>query len=109
MSKKLSNYIDPLFAFLRTLPKGKVTTYSIAAKYIGLKNLRNIGWLLRQNIDPDTVPCFKVVLSNGKLSSGYKFGGKEEQRRRLESEGIIFDKNGSILNFEQRRMGISSL
>ncbi|MCK9578756.1 MGMT family protein [bacterium] len=101
MPKKLSDYINPLFSLLISLPKGKIISYSIAAKSIGLDNPRNIGWILKQNKNPDTIPCFKVVLSNGKLAKGYKFGGQKEQQKRLKREGIFFDENGRILNFEQ--------
>ena len=98
---KLKNYIKPLFIFLNSLPRGKITTYSIAAKAIGLRNPRNIGWLLKQNNDPDNIPCYKVVRSNGSLAIGYKFGGMEEQRKRLEQEGIIFNQNNTITDFKK--------
>ena len=33
-------------------------------------------------------PCYKVVNAKGQLASAFVFGGIEEQKRRLEAEGI---------------------
>jgi len=100
MKNKLSIFIEPVFSFLKTIPMGMVATYSLVAKEVGLKSPRNIGWILKQNNTPDIIPCYKVVRSNGKLAEGYKFGGKEEQQRRLENEGIRFNEKGKIINFK---------
>ena len=87
----LAAFINPVFKFLKTVPKGKTVTYKAVAKHCGLSNARNIGWILKQNPDPDKIPCYKVVYSNGRLASGYKFGGPKEQKRRLIVEGVKFD------------------
>ncbi|MFA6252287.1 MAG: MGMT family protein [Candidatus Paceibacterota bacterium] len=97
---KLLNFVNPLFSFLKTIPRGRVTTYSNAAKRIGLKNPRNVSWILKQNTDRNSVPCYKVVMSNGKLAKGYKFGGEKIQKERLENDGIIFDSKNRIIDFE---------
>lgn len=66
-------------------------------KNYGLTNARNVSWVLRQNTDPDRVPCYKVVRADGSLASGYKFGGESEQRRRLITDGVNFnDREGVI-------------
>jgi alkylated DNA nucleotide flippase Atl1 len=103
--KKLIRYREPLFAFLESIPKGRITTYAIAARFIDLKNPRNIGWILRQNRDPDKIPCYKVIKSDGTLAKGYKFGGLEEQKKRLESERILFDSKGKVRNFKNLVFG----
>jgi methylated-DNA-protein-cysteine methyltransferase-like protein len=79
----LKKYVPAVFEYLRSLPKGETTTYGAIAKKFGIPNPRNVGWILRQNDDPDAVPCYKVVRSDGSLAAGYKFGGREQQRRRL--------------------------
>ena len=48
-----------------------------------------------KNPDGDKYPCYKVVNRKGKLSSAYAFGGIDEQKRRLEAEGVSVE-NGKV-------------
>lgn len=78
-----------VYEFLRTIPKGKVVTYGQIAQSLGNKNMaRAVGNILHANPNPDFYPCYKVVNSQGKLSENFGFGGLEEQKRRLEADGI---------------------
>lgn len=96
MLLKLKKHIPLVFKFLQKIPKGKVVTYKMLAKKCGLKNPRNVGYILRQNTEPDKIPCYKVALSSGKLAKGYKFGGEKAQKKKLLKDGIIFSANGKI-------------
>lgn len=84
-----------VFAYLRSLPDGHAVTYAAVAREAGLANARNIGWILECNHQPDEVPCFKVVRSDGRLTDGYKFGGPRAQRSRLLTAGVKF-RNGRV-------------
>jgi O-6-methylguanine DNA methyltransferase len=86
----LNKFIVRIFSYLQSLPKGKVATYGVLAKKFGIKNPRNVGWILQQNDKPDEVPCYKVVRTDGGLAKGYKFGGMVEQKKRLLADGIRF-------------------
>lgn len=78
-----------VYAYLLTIPKGKVVTYGQIAAALGNPKLaRAVGNALHQNPDPDKYPCYKVVSAAGKLSTNFAFGGMEGQRQRLEAEGI---------------------
>ena len=80
---------EKVLEYLRIIPKGKVVTYGMIAEYLVNKNLsRVVGNILHGNEDGDKYPCYKVVNAKGKLSSNYKFGGIDEQKRRLERDGI---------------------
>ncbi|MGI6280002.1 MAG: MGMT family protein [Acutalibacteraceae bacterium] len=80
---------DKVYEYLLKIPKGKVTTYGRIAKALGNKNLaRVVGNILHNNPDPDKYPCFKVVNSKGELAVNFGFGGIDEQKRRLEKDGI---------------------
>ena len=81
--------MDRIYEYLTTIPKGKVVTYGQIAEYLGNKHLaRAVGNALHRNPDGEKYPCYKVVNSRGQLSSAYAFGGIEEQKRRLEADGI---------------------
>lgn len=42
------------------------------------------------------MPCHRVVNRNGEITSGFAFGGLDEQRRLLEAEGVVFSEDGRI-------------
>ena len=88
---------EEVYAYLKTIPKGKVTTYGRIAAWLGNKHYaRAVGNILHDNPDPAQIPCHRVVNSKGKVAENYAFGGPEAQRKRLENEGIVFDKNGTV-------------
>ena len=85
-----------VYELLRTIPHGQVTTYGDIAKMLGNKTwARSVGNALHDNPDGDKYPCYKVVNSEGKLSSAYAFGGLDAQKRRLEKDGIVVE-NGKV-------------
>ena len=80
---------DSIFDFLLTIPYGKVVTYGQIGEFLGNKRLaRYVGNVLHHNPDGDKYPCYKVVSANGRLAPNFVFGGENEQKRRLEKEGI---------------------
>ena len=80
---------DKVFAYLLTVPYGKVVTYAqIAARVGHPRACRAVGNILHSNPDPDRYPCYKVVNAKGVLAPAFAFGGALEQKRRLEQEGI---------------------
>ncbi len=86
-----------IYELIKTIPKGKVVTYGQIAKYLGNKNLaRVVGNALHKNPDSSTIPCHRVVNYKGELSKAYAFGGESAQRKRLEEEGIVFNKDGKV-------------
>ena len=86
-----------VYALLKTIPKGKVTTYGQIARALGNPGAsRAVGNILHKNPDPVTIPCHRVVNRHGELSAAYAFGGREAQRKRLEEEGIVFEADGTV-------------
>ena len=85
-----------LYELLREIPHGKVVTYGNLAEMLGNKSwARAVGNALHSNPDGNKYPCYKVVNSKGELSPAYAFGGIEEQKRRLEADGIAVE-NGKV-------------
>lgn len=54
-----------IFSYLRTLKKGETTTYKFLAQKFN-SHPRAVAQILKSNKDK-TVPCYKVIRSNGKL------------------------------------------
>jgi methylated-DNA-protein-cysteine methyltransferase-like protein len=91
---KSKNFKSRVYEIVKSVPRGKVTTYGeIAAKLGAPKWSRQVGWALHQNTDSKT-PCHRVVDRTGRLAPNFAFDGAAEQRRRLVDEGVIFiDEN----------------
>lgn len=88
---------EKVYAYLKNVPPGKVTTYARIAAHLGNRHLaRAVGNILHKNPDPAVYPCHRVVSSRGRVAEHYAFGGAAAQRKRLEQEGVVFSKNGSI-------------
>jgi len=91
-----------VYVFLSKIPPGKVSTYGDIAKALGHpKAARAIGRIIANNPNPISIPCHRVVKSNGEIG-GFAYG---EQRKReiLEKEGIKF-QNRIVENFEEQRL-----
>ena len=83
-------YKNEVYEFLTKIPKGKVVTYKDIAIYLGNESLsRVVGNVLHQNKDPLIYPCFKVVNGRGELADNFAFGGKENQKKMLEEDGVV--------------------
>lgn len=84
------NFFERVYGIVRRIPAGKVATYGIVADLIGTRDARRVGHALHANTDGSKTPCHRVVFSDGRLAPGYAFGGPDEQRRKLELEGVTF-------------------
>lgn len=80
-----------IFATVAAIPEGKVSTYGRVAAAAGHPGAaRAVGNALHTNTSPETVPCHRVVHTDGSLGGNYAFGGPEAQKERLISEGVRF-------------------
>ncbi len=84
------NTFEKVYEIVRKVPQGKVTTYGVIAKKIGLSNPRVVGFALHVNKESFNVPCHRVVTKEGRLAPNFAFGGAERQKKILESEGVTF-------------------
>ena len=96
---------EEVYALLRTVPVGKVTTYKDLANALGSAAYRAVGQIMRTNPDAPYTPCHRVVASNGSI--GGFFGetqGLAIQKKiaLLEKEGIVI-KNNKIVDFEKKK------
>lgn len=88
---------DKVYDFLKTIPKGTVTTYGQIAAHLGNPKLaRVVGNILHNNPDPANIPCHRVVNARGEVAANFAFGGAEAQRKLLEEEGVVFGEDGRV-------------
>ena len=82
---------NEIYEVVKQIPKGKVASYSAVAVIAGYPRCsRQVGFALHQNPDSDGIPCHRVVFKDGTLSSAFRFGGENIQRKLLEDEGVNF-------------------
>ena len=99
------SFSSRVYALCSNVPKGRVTTYGQIANALHSKAYRAVGNALNHNthdfVTGDcTVPCHRVVGSDGKIG-GFASGGKKKIAL-LEQEGVHV-KNGRVVDFEKKR------
>jgi methylated-DNA-protein-cysteine methyltransferase related protein len=91
---KKPSFNNQVYAVVRAIPKGKVTSYGRIANMIGRGNGRSVGWALNQlgnkRQDPTfmDVPWQRVINSVGKISIKSFEIGKNAQAIELEDDGV---------------------
>jgi methylated-DNA-[protein]-cysteine S-methyltransferase len=89
------------YQLLKTVPRGRVTTYKALADALSTKAYRAIGQFMRHNPYAPAVPCHRVVASDGTIGgfSGHTSGMAIAQKiRMLRKEGVKITC-GRIINF----------
>lgn len=92
------NLFEYTYDLVRQIPKGKLSTYGAVAQALGdIHASRAVGRMMNQNPDPDDMPCYKIVHSDGRLGG---FGlGINDKIRRLKQDDILV-KDGKIVDFD---------
>jgi methylated-DNA-protein-cysteine methyltransferase-like protein len=88
---------EAVYAFVRTIPAGKVVTYGQVAEMVEGVALtaRQAGQIM--NASPPDVPWQRVVGAGGHLPIGKRSPSlKNRQRELLENEGVAFLPNGCV-------------
>ncbi|MCD6654704.1 MAG: MGMT family protein [Sulfurovum sp.] len=91
-----STFQERCYALLTQIPKGKVTTYRAIAHALGCKAYRAVGHAMATNPNPVTVPCHRVIKSDGRVG-GYA-GGEDKKIALLKEEGIVITEK-KVENF----------
>ncbi len=79
---------------LRRIPKGRVTTYKALARACKTSP-RAIGQIMRHNKEPEKYPCYKVIMSNGRIGGYQGTRGIKKKIMLLKKDGIEV-KNGKV-------------
>jgi len=72
---------DKVYSLLKQIPCGKITTYKIIGEQLGIKGYQAIGRACRENPFFPTIPCHRVINSDGSLG-GYQ--GRLNHPRKIE-------------------------
>ena len=85
------SFAERVYEVVRRIPEGKVLTYKEVGRRLNSRGYRAIGQALRCNPYAPSVPCHRVVASDGSLGGfmGEK-SGKEIQKKitLLTKEGV---------------------
>ena len=96
-----------IYDVVRRIPKGKVATYGQIARLAGNKRWsRVVGYALHVNPDGDSIPCYRVVNREGRVSRAFVFGGENRQIALLEADGIPVEDGRVDLATYQWREGL---
>jgi O-6-methylguanine DNA methyltransferase len=82
-------FIAKVLDIVKNIPRGTTLTYAEVAQRAGSPNAsRAVGTIMKNNYDT-SVPCHRVIKSNGTLGD-YNRGGTATKKKLLIQEGIIF-------------------
>lgn len=100
-NKDRYSFFEDVYAVVKLIPKGKVTSYGSIAHYLGTKgSARMVGWAMNQAHTDSAVPAHRVVNRNGILTGKHHFATPTTMQSLLEQEGIVVIDD-QITNFEQ--------
>ena len=95
------SFFDQVYAVVRLIPKGRVSTYGAIAAAVGAKKAaRMVGYAMNNShvVEP-AVPAHRVVNRKGLLTGRHHFSPPELMEKLLSEEGIII-RNQQVQNFD---------
>lgn len=89
MSTPESDFFQRVYAVVRQIPAGRVTSYGAIARYLGSAGgARTVGYAMNAAHSLPDVPAHRVVNRLGVLTGKHHFGGFTAMQQQLEAEGI---------------------
>jgi len=103
-------FAEQVYAVLRKVPAGKVTTYKLLAEQIGTKAYQAVGSALANNPYAPVVPCHRVVASDGSIGGfmGKKTGQSIDKKIKMLAAEGVFVKDSKIIDFKSKLFKSSS-
>lgn len=90
-------FFERVYEVVEQVPEGMVATYGQVARLVGEpRKARYVGYALHVNPRPGEIPCHRIVFADGRLASGFAFGGPDAQRSMLGAEGVGFLPDGRV-------------
>ena len=94
-----NNFNKRCYQKLALIPKGMISTYAEIAKSLDSNAYRAVGNAMAKNPHPVSVPCHRIIKSDGTLG-GYALGISKKIQL-LKKEGIKI-KNNKVVDFESK-------
>lgn len=85
-----------IYAAVRSIPRGHVSTYGRIARLVGGCSARQVGYAMAALPAGSQVPWQRVVNHQGRISSRKHGNGAQNQRSKLLAEGVKFKPDGGI-------------
>ncbi len=96
-----NDFFEQVYAVVRLIPFGRVTSYGAIAEYLGAKrSSRMVGWAMNGAHGFSDVPAHRVVNRNGMLTGKIHFATPTAMQELLEAEGAVVCED-KIMNFEE--------
>ncbi|MEO8764966.1 MAG: MGMT family protein [Ginsengibacter sp.] len=99
---KQYSFFEDVYAVVRQIPKGRVTSYGAIANYLGTKlSARMVGWAMNaaHSVRPK-IPAHRVVNRNGILSGKAHFGVPDVMEELLKKEKVKVEKD-TVVDFKK--------
>ncbi|NOT37078.1 MAG: MGMT family protein [Saprospiraceae bacterium] len=97
----MRHYQEEVYDLVKSIPKGRVSTYGAISNFLSLGSARMVGWALNQLKGSHGIPAHRVVNSKGELSGSLYFGVDPGMKGLLEKEKIEI-KDNKIVNFKEK-------
>ena len=100
LSNTTKDFFEQVYAVVKEIPEGRVTSYGAIANYLGTKkSSRMVGWAMNACHNRPEIPAHRVVNRNGLLTGKMHFSSPNDMQNRLEKEDVkvVFDQ---IMDFK---------
>jgi methylated-DNA-protein-cysteine methyltransferase-like protein len=87
---------EMIYAVVRQVPSGRVTTYGQVSKLVPGVTARMVGYAMAATPYGSGIPWQRVINAQGKISPHGEGFGTAMQHQLLVEEGVIFDSAGRI-------------
>ncbi len=97
-----ADFFERVYAVVKLIPEGRVTSYGAIARYIGSPQAsRMVGWAMNgSHRSQELIPAHRVVNRMGLLTGKHHFRHEMLMQQLLESEGIEIEED-RVVHFEK--------
>jgi methylated-DNA-protein-cysteine methyltransferase-like protein len=100
INAKNYDFFEQVYAVVRLIPKGRITSYGAIAAYLGSKkSSRMVGWAMNASHNLMDVPAHRVVNRVGALTGKMHFSTPNRMQELLEAEDIRI-QHDQVVNFK---------
>ena len=92
------DFNERCYRLISKIPEGKISTYKEIAKALNTKAYRAVGNAMAKNPNPISVPCHRIINSNGSVG-GYALG-IDKKIKLLKKERVLISK-GRVINYKK--------